>query len=290
MLRQPPVSFQWLRAVACQVRLLRRSCLAWLICLLAWCGGFGGLAMPAWAEPPAGPITLRQAQFQRLDLGADPAWQSVTLPDTWAARGLPQAGSAHYRLRFVLPTAPGEGVWALRVDRLSTAHTLRLNGVLVGHQRGTGSTDDHAGPLTMGGKPIPVLVEFPTGLLRPGDNQIDIEWRLITRAGLSEVTIGPAIGLRADFDLDHLLDRTVPQLINAAAAALAGFMLLIWWQRRTEHAFGLFGLLWLLVSLRNSTYYIDTVAIPVDIAVLLYFLVQGISAVLLGAFAVAISP
>jgi hypothetical protein len=134
-----------------------------------------------------------------------------------------------------------------------------------------------------------VLVEFPTGLLRPGDNQIDIEWRLIIRAGMSDVTIGPAIGLRADFDLDHLVDRTVPQLINAAGAALAGFMLLIWWQRRTEHAFGLFGLLWLLVSLRNSTYYIDSVAIPVDVAVLLYFLVQGISAVLLGAFAVAIS-
>lgn len=134
-----------------------------------------------------------------------------------------------------------------------------------------------------------MLVEFPTGLLRPGDNQIDIEWRLIIRAGMSDVTIGPAIGLRADFDLDHLVDRTVPQLINAAGAALAGFMLLIWWQRRTEHAFGLFGLLWLLVSLRNSTYYIDSVAIPVDVAVLLYFLVQGISAVLLGAFAVAIS-
>ncbi len=66
-------------------------------------------------------------------------------------------------------------------------------------------------------------------------------------------------------------------------------MLLIWWQRRTEHAFGLFGLLWLLVSLRNSTYYIDTVAIPVDLAVLLYFLAQCISVVLLGAFAVAIS-
>lgn len=280
---------QRLHAVPCRVQCLRGACLAWLFGLLVCLGGLGGLAAPAWADQPLGPISLQQAQVQRLDLGADAAWQAVALPDTWAARGLPQTGGARYRLRFALATQPPEGVWALRIDRLSTAHQLRVNGVLVAQQRGTGSTDDHAGPLTEGGKPIPVLVEFPTGLLRLGDNQIDIEWRLITRAGMSDVTVGPAIGLRAAFDLDHLVDRTVPQLANAAGAALASFMLLIWWQRRTELAFGLFGLLWLLVSLRNSTYYIDTVAIPVDFAVLLYFLSQCISAVLLGAFAVAIS-
>jgi signal transduction histidine kinase/ActR/RegA family two-component response regulator len=260
---------------------------------LVWTAAvFGLLVLPgvaAGAAAPQGSIALTQAQFQRLAPDADAGWQTVALPDTWAVRGLPQTGGARYRLNFDLQTVPAEGVWALRIDRLSTAHLLRVNGVLVAQQRGTGSIADHAGPLTEGGKPIPLLVEFPTGLLRTGDNQIDIEWRLITRAGMSDVTVGPAIGLRAAFDLDHLLDRTVPQLVNAAGAALAGFMLLIWWQRRTEHAFGLFGLLWLLVSLRNSSYYIDTVAIPVDVAVLLYFLAQCTSAVLLGAFAVSIS-
>ena len=157
--------------------------------MLGVLGGLAGVVTPARADPPARPITLQQAQVQRLDLHADAAWQVVALPDTWAARGLPQAGGARYRLKFALATLPDEGVWALRIDRLSTAHGLRLNGVLVAHQRGTGDAGDPAGPLITGGKPIPVLVEFPTGLLRLGDNQIDIEWRLITRAGMSDVTI-----------------------------------------------------------------------------------------------------
>jgi hypothetical protein len=94
-------------------------------------------------------------------LHADAAWQVVALPDTWAARGLPQTGAARYRLNFALATRPDEGVWALRIDRLSTAYGLRVNGVLVAHQRGTGDagdpaglliTGDPAGPLITGGK------------------------------------------------------------------------------------------------------------------------------------------
>ncbi len=269
---------RWLAA-----RLRRRL---WLACLIFWLACLGG---PPWADPTAWSITLQQAQVQRLDPGADAAWQPVTLPDTWAARGLPQSGSAHYRLRFALPALPAEAVWGLRVDRLSTTHTVRVNGVLVNQQRGSDGGTDDVVRLATSGKPTPVLAEFPSQLLRQGDNQIDIEWRLISRAGMSDVTVGPAIHLRAGFERDHLLDRTLLQLINAAGAALAGFMLLIWWQRRSEHAFGFFGLLWLLVSLRNSTYYIHPTPIPVDLAVLLYFLAQCASAVLLGAFAVSMS-
>ena len=88
-------------------------------------------------------------------------------------------------LRCPTPGPPG----ALRIDHLCTAHRLRVFGVLVAHQQGTGGAGNPAGPLITGGKPIPVLVEFPTGLLRLGDHQVDIEGRLITRAGMSDVTI-----------------------------------------------------------------------------------------------------
>ncbi|OYU95876.1 MAG: hypothetical protein CFE45_19450, partial [Burkholderiales bacterium PBB5] len=248
-----------------------------------------GISVNAQTLRPAGSIVLDHARFQQLDPGAESDWQAVALPDTWRARGLPQSGSARYRLNFALPAQPDEAVWAIRIDRLSSTHTLRVNGVLVNHQRGGDSGLDDVVRLATSGKPIPVLAEFPSQLLKPGDNQIDIEWRLITRAGMSTLTVGPAIGLRTGFEQAQLWDRTAPQLINAAGAALAGFMLLIWWQRRIEHAFGWFGLLWLLVSLRNSTYYVDTMPVPVDVAVLLYFLAQCASAVMLGAFAVSIS-
>ena len=104
-------------------------------------------------------FTLTQAQFQRVqpaaaaDADAAADWQTVALPDTWAARGLPQTGGARYRLNFVLPTAPTGRVWALRIDRLSTAYTLRVNGVLVGHQRGTGSAE--------GGYIVPIITIDP---------------------------------------------------------------------------------------------------------------------------------
>ena len=52
-------------------------------------GVSGGLVTPAWADPPAGPNALQQAQVQRLDVRADAACRVVALPDTWAARGLP---------------------------------------------------------------------------------------------------------------------------------------------------------------------------------------------------------
>ncbi len=258
--------------------------LAWA---LAWACPGTALADGLKAETPA--IQVTEAQFQRLDTGVDGPWQRVALPDTWAARGLPQSGSARYRARFFLAAPPAEAVWAVRVDRLSTTHTMRVNGVLVNHQRGGDEGKDDVVRLATSGKTTPVLAEFPSQLLKQGDNQIDIEWRLITRAGMSDITVGPSIGLRGSFDTTQLWDRTAPQLINAAGAALAGFMLLIWWQRRSERSFGLFGLLWLLVSLRNSTYYIDTTPVPVNVAVLLYFLAQCGSAVLLGAFAVSIS-
>ena len=237
------------------------------------------------ADLPAEPTQLlRQALFQRLDPGAPAAaWQAVELPDTWAARGLPTAGSGRYRLHFPLAAAP-QGVWAVRIDRLSAVHSLRINGVLV-QQRGDGL--GQAATLRPG--PMPVLAEFPAQLLRQGDNQIDIEWRLGFRAGMSDLQVGSGAALRQAFERDHRVDYTVPELMNAAGAALAAFMLLIWWQRRRERAIGLFGLLWLLVSLRNYAYYVHDNPVSGALASVLFFVVQAESAVLLGAFAVALS-
>lgn len=257
--------------------------MAAIAALLAATGAQAAPTEPPADRPAAPTIVLQQALFQRLDGAVSAAWQPVALPDTWAGRGLPQAGGGRYQLTLHLPAAP-QGVWALRIDRLSTQHRLQVNGVLV-QQRG-----ELPGPaLQPPAVPIPVLAEFPAQLLRQGDNQIDIEWRLGSRAGLSVVQAGPSDGLRRGFDRDQLLQRTLPQLMNAAGAGLAVFMLLIWWQRRRETAFGLFGLLWLLVSLRNFAYYAQVNPLPGGLASGLFFLAQGLSAVLLGAFAVAVS-
>jgi signal transduction histidine kinase/ActR/RegA family two-component response regulator len=248
--------------------------LAGLLCLCL------GAATAGAAQPE--PIRLQEARFQAMLAEGPTPWATVALPDTWPARGLPRHGRGHYRLHFELDAAP-TGVWALRIDRLSTAYRLSVNGVLV-QQPGA---DLESQVLT---KPAPVLAEFPAQLLHPGRNQIDIEWRLGVRAGMSEVQVGPSASLRPEFEQAHLYDQTLPQLLNAAGAALALFMLTIWSQLRRERAIGLFGLLWLLVSVRNFSYLVNATPWPAIVSNWMFFVAQVASAVLLGAFAVALSP
>lgn len=224
-------------------------------------------------------IELREARFQRTDLAEPSGWTTVALPDTWAARGLPLEGSGRYRVQFDVDGVP-DGQWALRIDRLSTDHTVRLNDRLL-HSRDPGAGRP---------RPAPALIEFPAHLLREGRNDLEIELHLGLRAGLSDLRIGPSELLRADYERDRLLDQTAPRLLNIAAAALALFMLLIWWRRRQEQAIGLFGGLWLLTSLRNYTYFAEgTPAVPGVVSDWLYYVAQAGSVIALGAFAIAMA-
>jgi len=238
------------------------------------------LAGSAWAAAQA--IDLREARFQRTDLAEPGGWETVALPDTWAARGLPLEGSGRYRMQFDVDGVP-EGQWALRVDRLGTDHTIRLNDRLL-HTRGS------HGPDAGRPRPAPALIEFPAHLLREGRNDLEVEWHLGLRAGLSDLRIGPAELLRADYERARVLDQIAPRLLNIAAAALALFMLLIWWRRRQERAIGLFGGLWLLTSLRNFTYFYDAYPrLPGIVSDWLYYVAQAGSVILLGAFAISMA-
>ena len=254
---------------------------AGLMLLFAAVAGTAAGALAA-VQPP---LHLAQADVQAVAGGAPAGWAAVALPDTWAARGLPQAGRGHYRLQFQLAAAP-VGVWALSAARLSTAHRVHINGVLVQQPGGDDLQAFENRALT---KVVPVLAEFPAALLRAGSNQIDLEWRLSSRAGMSAVDIGPSARLRAEAEHNELFDETLPQQLNAAGAALALFMIAIWFQRRREQAIGLFGLLWLLVSVRNFSYFVDATPWPAIYSSWLFFVAQVMSVVLLGAFALALS-
>ena len=256
--------------------------LAWCLCL--WLGWQSPPVLAAGAAGGAagGVVRLDAAAFRHLDAAA-PAdgWQAIALPDTWGARGLPLAGQAHYRLRLALQQAP-QGVWALRFDRLSNVHSIQVNGVLV-QQRGQVQSAQGVPRV------LSTLVEFPAGLLRVGDNQIDVQWRLAARAGMSVAMAGPSDLLLPGYDRARLLDQTLPQVMNVAGGALAAFLLLVWLQRREEEAIGLFGVLWLLLSLRNYGYHVDATPLPSPWGDVLFFGAQCISVVLLGLFVIALS-
>lgn len=124
----------------------------------------------------AGPVravttALRQLGTAEFALQADGPWQPVALPDSWVTRGVPRPGLGWYRLRTELPAAATDtagGVWALRLERVSSHHRLWLNGALL-HDTLTAAASD---PGSGRAQPVPLLLHLPPALLRPGVNEL----------------------------------------------------------------------------------------------------------------------
>jgi signal transduction histidine kinase/CheY-like chemotaxis protein len=231
------------------------------------------LAAPLGAGAQGGPgLRLDQAEF-RADGGT--GTRQVALPDTWVQRGQPAGGIGHYRLRFTLPAAV-DTVWALHAQRLSTAHEVRLNGHLV---HGSLQTAPQAR------RPIQALIPLPPKLLLAGENTLDIAVASGINAGLSALTLGPALDLATDFQRQQQRHVALPQMLNVAGAGIALFMLLLWSRRRSETVLGSFGALGLLASLRNVAYFETGTVLPALWASWLYMLAQLVTALLLGVFA-----
>jgi signal transduction histidine kinase/CheY-like chemotaxis protein len=239
-----------------------------LLALGLWCA-----AAPAIAQERI----ITQALFARSEQGP---WQAVTLPDTWAARGLKGSGRGVYRTSFELDAAP-EGLWALRMQRLSTHHRVHLNGQLVS---GSMPTDN-----IVQRRPTPVLITLPPSLLRAGTNQIEIEVDNGVRAGLSPLELGPAAAVEQEFVTGYHLGIALPQMLNVASGGVCLLTLLLWWRRRSEVALGTFAVLGLLTSVRNLGYYRVSTVWPAAFTDWLYFAAQVVSAMLLGLFAMALS-
>lgn len=233
------------------------------------------LAGTAWSQAP---LEIRQAAFSRDGTGPE---QSVTLPDTWKLRGLAPEGSGRYRMRFELTEAPPSGQgWALRAERLSRFHRVWLNGVLVHAPEDTPELRLHASAML-------TWLELPAGLLRTGGNELVVEVYQRRRGGLSSIWIGPAADLHAGHQWALMQQATLPQWVNMLAAGFSLLLLLLWMERRQETALGLFAVLSLITSIRNSAY---GLTVPGDLVWALdvfYYLCQVLSVLLLGWFALA---
>jgi signal transduction histidine kinase len=207
-------------------------------------------------------IHIEQADFEFEDDGSP---RRVSLPDTWAQRGLTTHGRATYHMTVTLgEVAPV--VWALRVDRMSNRHSLRINGQLVsgsatqgGDLPKAGGVDQPAGsgapkPSHLA-RPVPTWIELSPQLLRPGLNHIDLAVEHGVRGGLSSLWFGPAEALVDDYASAEYLAAGLPRLLNAAGLAMAGLLLLLWWRRPSERLLGGMGGLLGLACLRNLSYF-----------------------------------
>lgn len=253
--------------------------------LFCWCIKRAGrlaliglmLGIPAFAG--AEPVHIIKAEF--IPAGESVPAQSVTLPDTWAARGLPVQGHGFYRLRFDLNDLP-DAAWALHFERLAPRYRMRLNG----HLLDTDLSVSHDPPVLA---PQPVLVMVPPEFLVRGTNHIDLQVGYSLLAGLAVVHVGAVAELLPAFQRQLFFSQTLPLVLNVGGAALALFMVLIWWKRRSEEVLGGFGAFWAIASIRNVSYYIHQLPLPVPVVDWLYFASQVVGTVLLGRFTMVLS-
>jgi signal transduction histidine kinase len=199
------------------------------------------------------PLVLDHAEFVKtIREGTDTEaampkpWQSRTLPDLWRSHGMADFGYGWYRLSFALGERPAVP-WAIYVDFAQSSYSIRLNGTEV-------ATDvDFDAPVLHPRAIVPLIVTFPTELLRAGANQIDVRLRVEqdSHGGLSKIEVGPRDRLESRFFEARFWRAGLPGALNLAVLAAAIFMLLLWARRPTETLFGWFSALALVWALRG---------------------------------------
>ncbi|MBN8749539.1 MAG: hypothetical protein J0I65_18760 [Variovorax sp.] len=192
-----------------------------------------------------------------------PGWQEVALPDAapGPAEGVP--GQAFwYRGSFDGPArgaTPGDGGWAVYLPYLYDGGQVWLNGALVGEV-----TESSAERRVRWERPH--LFRLPPSLLRSGaPNELAVRAAVSSERAIRRfprVEVGTLGALLPVYDRRLFWVRTMPQLTAFVCALTAGFVLAIWWRRRSEVLYGLFGVAAALWGVRTLTFVIE--ALPAD--------------------------
>jgi signal transduction histidine kinase len=187
-------------------------------------------------------------------------WQSVRLPDgPFANLAEPAAGPRWYRSNFEWREEDAmRGSWAVYLAYLYGGGEVWINGSFAGAV-GEGTT-----ALIVRWE-RPHLLPVPANMLRTGSNQLDI--RVPNGAAgaarhFPRVAIGPVQLLQPRHDTRMFWVRTMPQITVVVCLVASMFVLFIWWCRRSEVLYGLFGLASALWGLRTLTFVIEQV--PAD--------------------------
>lgn len=189
--------------------------------------------------------------------GADRPWQSVKLPDIWrdSRPGAPPAVS-WYRVDFDYPQGLAAGdSWGLYLPYLYDGGQVWLNGAPVAHV-----TENSARVHVRWARPH--LMVLPDALLRPGANQLLLR-APVPRPGASinlpRLAIGPLPELRPWYERRFFWVSVTPYITAATCLLVAAFVGFIWWRRRSEVVYGLFGLAVGLWGIRTLTFVIEVV-------------------------------
>jgi len=183
---------------------------------------------------------------------ADASWHAVALPYHWVRSNFERPGLAWLQLDFVAPDPLPQNP-ALYLSRLSIGGSFFVNGTRIVAMRVSDETSQVRSRR-------PHLILIPPAMLRPGHNRILA--RIVTRDASTffpELQFGSEAALRPDYDRRYLAEYSGAQFSAAAAAVVGLFMLAIWWFRRSDLLYLLFGLTCLFWALRTQAYLTEVV-------------------------------
>lgn len=179
----------------------------------------------------------------------------LALPAVWSDdRPEARGATAWYRIQFRLQAPPpSDEAWSVYLPYLYNGGRLFLNGQPVGQVA-------ESTPALWVRLQGPQLLHLPGHLLRAGDNLLDL--RLVPRGAalvpsVPRPLIGPWATLEPVFQQRQFWTRTMPQISAVACGVAALLMLAVWWRRRDETLYGLFGIAAGLWGLRTLTFVVE---------------------------------
>jgi signal transduction histidine kinase len=177
-------------------------------------------------------------------------WQPVWLPDLWP-RSRPQSRPATtwYRITFDHPAGESQP-WAAYLPYLYDGGQVWVNGALV--SRIPESTADVRVRWIR-----PHLVQLPPALLVAGANELQLRVPQPHAGGtirVPRVSVGPASELAPIHHRRFFWTSVTTQITVTVCLLVSLCVLFIWWRRRSEVLYGLFGLAVFLWGVRTLSF------------------------------------
>ena len=228
-------------------------------CLLACTLLLAALCSPVAAAPLQEATQAQMLPDARLaPPPANAAWDTVDLPDRWR-KSRPQSvpGATWYRITFSHAAADDSVPSAVFFPYLYYGGRVWLNGAPVG-------AIEENSPRAHVRWVRPHLVPLPATLLRPGENE------LLVRTGeppagaslhFPRLLFGAESELRPLYDQRFFWVSTTPAITATVCLLVAVCVLSIWWRRRSEMLYGLFGLALVLWAVRTLTFVVEVVPV-----------------------------
>jgi len=211
----------------------------------------GGDAAPA---SVIAPLQVSHTVSEAATPPPDGRWVRVDLPHYRLLERGAAGAASWYRVEFDAGVSDAEP-WAAYLPFLYNGGSLWLNGTPIGS--------------VLSSRPElhvrwerPFLVALPAGLLRPTGNELLL--RLPPAAAASilrmpRLEVAPLRLLMPVYDRRLFWVRTMPQITVAVGILVPCFVLFIWWRRRSEVLYGLFGVAALLWAVRTLTFVIEVI-------------------------------